>query len=363
MKNIFNHSKHTISQANKRTNFVILKNTAVISILKNLSKRTSLPANKRTSIFPQLSTINHKLLTFCFVLLFIIVMLIQSGCSLTADRYIERFLGYNSICWEDNDHILIYASIAQYWYNQDVIGGPSKEYDWVGGEIWRITASTGAKELLFRSKDGYHLDNARMYIVNGNVYISGGSTAKLREDFSGWDHIGAFIYPIVSTDERYIVGVETIDLKTIKQYDESNNTENVLYVNDELVTWLDYDYARNYLLINSNKFVDLNTGEERVVGEDGTIIDSIYRLNNPENGKIEEEYITFDTKIRYYDGDSLSTYSHQIRVKIGEYTDREINFGVHGVLSPDKSKYATLGTFTDTLGNMISEWNLPSTEL
>ncbi|MGE3062600.1 MAG: hypothetical protein AB7T10_03105 [bacterium] len=43
-------------------------------------------------------------------------MLIQSGCELTnGTKYIERSLGNNSICWEDNDRILIYASIAQYW--------------------------------------------------------------------------------------------------------------------------------------------------------------------------------------------------------------------------------------------------------
>jgi len=294
-------------------------------------------------------------------------MLIQSGCSLTADRYIERFLGYNSICWEDNDHILIYASIAQYWYNQDVIGGPSKEYDWVGGEIWRITASTGAKELLFRSKDSKYnnLNAEEMRLVFRNsIYVGNGTnTYRVKDDYSDWDSISGVSVQSIDETETSLVGVYELGGKSVVKYNLISNTEEVLYVNDYMITWLDYDYARNYLLINSNKFVDLNTGEERVVGEDGTIIDSIYRLNNPENGKIEEEYITFDTKIRYYDGDSLSTYSHQIRVKIGEYTDREINFGVHGVLSPDKSKYATLGTFTDTLGNMISEWNLPSTEL
>ncbi|MDD3804571.1 MAG: hypothetical protein PHW02_09360, partial [bacterium] len=193
-------------------------------------------------------------------------MLVQSGCGLTADRYIQRYLATNSICWEDNDHILIYANIAQYWYNQDLIGGESKEYDWTGGEIWRITASTGAKELLFRSKSNeYALNNADMSSVNGNTYISGsGHTYKFSKNYDGWDVLGNFTFPIVSPDERYIVGAGD---EKVKKYDIVNGTEEELYNSGFIETWLDYDYERNYLLINSNKFVDLNTGEETIIAE------------------------------------------------------------------------------------------------
>ncbi|MGE3063639.1 MAG: LVIVD repeat-containing protein, partial [bacterium] len=48
MKNIFNHNKHTSTQAKKCTNFVILKSAVVTSILKKLSKHTSQPAYQRT---------------------------------------------------------------------------------------------------------------------------------------------------------------------------------------------------------------------------------------------------------------------------------------------------------------------------
>jgi hypothetical protein len=298
-------------------------------------------------------------------LLLIFVMLIQSGCSLTADRYIERYLGNNSICWEDNDHILIYASIAQYWYNQDVIGGPSKEYDWVGGEIWRITASTGAKELLFRSKDGYAIDNARMYIANAHVYISGGSTAKVREDFSGWDNIGDFIYPIVSSDEIYIVGVETSDLKTIKQYDESGSTVKVLYVNDELITWLDYDYERNYLLINSNKFVDLNTGEEVIVVNESTRIGKYLVASLYSVPMVNACILNDDILMDIYLVDTISNESNykKIRVSFEDTTDKEVLENLNGVRSPNGYYYATSGGFVDSLGNRISTFEFPEDEL
>lgn len=300
-----------------------------------------------------------QLLTF--VLIFTSVMFFQSGCSLFGYFKIERYIGTNSICWEDNDHILIYASIAQY-HDFLTVGGSDRMYDWVGGEIWRITASTGAKELLFRSKDGYHIDNARMYIVNGNVYISGGSTAKVREDFSGWDNIGDFIYPIVSSDEIYIVGVETSDLKTIKQYDESGSTVKVLYVNDELITWLDYDFERNYLLINSNKFVDLNTGEEVVVVPNGEIIDGYYVVGNAAYGKIWDEFITTEVWV----SDTLD-YTYIIKVEINNPTNKSILTNIQGVSNPSKDRYAYYShsriIVTDTLGNEISETAFSDTEL
>jgi len=143
-------------------------------------------------------------------LLFISVMLIQSGCSLFGYYKIGRFLGNNSICWEDNDHILIYASIAEY-HMVTSIGGESKQYDWSGGEIWRITASTGAKELLFRSKESTYYDHGwpedmRITKVNGNVYVCNQlKTYKVREDYSDWDSIGYFTLPIISEDENTFV--------------------------------------------------------------------------------------------------------------------------------------------------------------
>ena len=342
MKNIFNHNQHT-------------------SLLK--SSLRALRGNLFTSIHSLYLAQGIRLTAYgVFALLFVFVLFIQSGCELTnGTKYIERALGTNSICWEDNDHILIYASIAQYWYNQDVIGGPSKEYDWVGGEIWRITASTGAKELLFRSKDGYAIDNARMYIANAHVYISGGSTAKVREDFSGWDNIGDFIYPIVSSDEIYIVGVETSDLKTIKQYDESGSTVKVLYVNDELITWLDYDYERNYLLINSNKFVDLNTGEEVIVVKYLDRIENYIVMKDPYRGKIEGDYITADLYLE----DTISNEAefYKVVIYLNDLNDKKLLHNISGYRSPSGNYFATPGAILDTLGNIINTFEFSEDEL
>ena len=82
MKNIFNHNKHTSTQANQRTKTsVILKHTAIISILKNLSEQINISKSSLRakcgnlyasvhsfqssfSIFDfKLSTINYKLST------------------------------------------------------------------------------------------------------------------------------------------------------------------------------------------------------------------------------------------------------------------------------------------------------------
>ncbi|MGE3063334.1 MAG: hypothetical protein AB7T10_06835 [bacterium] len=295
----------------------------------------------------------------------LVLLILTNSCTIIGPFYFERYLGHNSICWEDNDHILIYASIGEYYYTSEPIGGMHKNYDWGGGEIWRITASTGAKELLFRSKDGYSIDNARIYIANEHVYISGASTAKIREDFSGWDKVGDFIYPIVSPDERYIIGVETSDLKTIKQYDESDSTENVLYVNDELVTWLDYDYAHNYLLINSNKFVDLNTGEETLVVEYGDRIEQYIVTGDAINGEIMDNYIAMDMALR----DTITDvrYVGKLKVNIEDNTIKELNEKAYGFISPDGIKYASgyphSVLITDTLGEWINNIEFEGDEL
>ena len=80
-----------------------------------------------------------------------IILLFLSSCSLLIDGY-TRNVGYNSICWEDNDHILIYANIEAY-DDYTTIGGGARKYIWVGGEIWRINVNTGEKELLMRKKE------------------------------------------------------------------------------------------------------------------------------------------------------------------------------------------------------------------
>ncbi len=351
MRNIFNHNQHT-------------------SLLKSSSRAKR--GNLFTSIHSLYLAQGIRLTAYgVFVLLFIFVMLIQSGCSLTADRYIERYLGNNSICWEDNDHILIYASIAQYWYNQDVIGGPSKEYDWVGGEIWRITASTGVKELLFRGKESTYYDhgwpeNMRMDISNGHIYVSNDLiTYKVREDFSDWDSLGYFTLPNVSSDEKYLVGIDEDGDVKVKKYNLDNNTSEELYVNDELITWLDYDYERNYLLINSNKFVDLNTGEEVIVVNESTRIGKYLVASLYSVPMVNACILNDDILMDIYLVDTISNESNykKIRVSFEDTTDKEVLENLNGVRSPNGYYYATSGGFVDSLGNRISTFEFPEDEL
>ena len=85
-----------------------------------------------------------------YVILVTSIMILVSSCSLLIDGYLRRFAN-NSICWEDNDHILVYTIIAAY-DDYITIGGDARSYIWSGGEIWRIDVNTGEKELVLRKK-------------------------------------------------------------------------------------------------------------------------------------------------------------------------------------------------------------------
>ncbi len=300
-----------------------------------------------------------QLLTF--VLILTLVMFFQIGCSLFGYFKIERYLGTNSICWEDNDHILIYASIAQY-HDIVTVGGSDRMYDWVGGEIWRITASTGAKELLFRSKDShyvYSIEGVHMDAVNGHIYINDEfNIYKIVEPYDEWEQIiDSVVYPVVSDDEKYIVAMRHGG-DAIK-YDITNKTMEVLLTDAGPVS--DYDFERNYLLINSNKFVDLNTGEEVVVIKYLDRIENYIVMKDPYRGKIEGDYITADLYLE----DSITNENefYKVVINLNDLSEKKLLHNISGYRSPLRNYYATPGAILDTLGNIINTFEFSEDEL
>ncbi len=315
---------------------------------------------------------NRKRTIITFILAILILMMI-SGCSIMYvwmyDDWVERAVGSNSICWEDNDNVIVYCSLT-WCYNEAIgVSETTKIYE-TGGELWRINANTGATELLLRKKGGKYWEinpeKIRIDIMNKHIYISNSlNTYKVKDDYNGWDNIGYFTIPIVSENEKYIVAQDEVDGKTVKKYDILNNTDEILFTNDELIEWLDYDYSRNYLLVNNRKFVNLNTGEKTILVDNNTkigkyIISSFYVMPS-QYGNISNEHITMDVYLR----DTLTDEKkyHKIRISIIDTTNKQVLENIQGVNNPDKTKYATLGLFTDTLGNAISTWSLPNDEL
>ncbi len=306
--------------------------------------------------------------TIIILVLTILMLIIMSGCTIIKvwmyDDWVERAVGSNSICWEDNDNVIVYCSLT-WCYNEAIgVSETTKIYE-IGGELWRINANTGATELLLRKKGGkYHTpnpDRIRIEIANKHIYISDEvNTYKVKDDYNGWDSIGYFIIPNVSKDERYIVARDQVDgtRKTVKKYDMINNTNEILFTNDEFFEWLDYDYSRNYLLVNNNKFIDLNTGEEKALIHSGDTILSRYYMSASYvyRGNIGDDYITVDVVTRDIEIDS--SVSGKVFINSVNFNEEQFVRGLKGFSNPSRTKYAS-GDYhsvliTDTLGNLIN---------
>ncbi len=270
----------------------------------------------------------------------IVILIIMNSCSLLIDGY-EREVGYNSICWEDNDHILVYANIGAYDYR---FTGTSnqKEYVWVGGEIWRIDVNTGEKELLMRKKESEYSQQieAINIIKTNDIYFVSGTfnTYQLREDFNGWDSIGNYAYPIFSDDGNIAI-VAYIpdnyeDVYQIWRYNLVNNTYENIYIPNEPIKSLDYDYDRNLLLINNIKLVDLNTGEETILVEWGDTIDGkmIYS-DGGIHGDIFRDTITIDVRTQ-------NDVWNKVYINPIDYEQKTMKDGFMGILSPNGLKGA-----------------------
>ncbi len=299
------------------------------------------------------------------ILIILITIIIITGCSLFG-VHTGRAIGYKSICWEDNDHIIVYCNISQYRDVMDM-GGGDIAYNWGGGELWRINANTGEKELLMSKKEWDYAENVdvvNIKKVNNDYYLSSSfSTYKVREDFNGWDSIGNYVHPIFSDNGNTVVAayISNEYEDQIRRYDLISNTYENIYVPSSLVKDLDYDYSRNYLLVNNRKFVNINTGEETIVVDNNTkigkyTIGSLYGTP-PKYGNIGSEYITMDI----YLNDTLTSEDeyHKIRISIIDTIDKQVLENIQGVLSPDGSKYISASYDSiwviDTMGNSLNK--------
>lgn len=266
------------------------------------------------------------------ILIITIIILLLSSCSLLIDGY-TRNVGYNSICWEDNDHILVYASITAY-DDYTTIGGEARDYIWFGGEIWRIDVNTGDKELLMRKKElAYDQEISHVRIVknNDNYYLSGThNTYKIKEDFSGWDEFGDYKYPVFSSNGQYVVAVTRI--YDIERYNLESGEEELLFQSEEYVKSLDYDFDRNLLLLDNIRLINLNTGMDSLLIKDRDTIDG-YLFSHPESyaryGRILNDSIQFDVN------------DNKIYVNINNLENRNVHHGLKGIPNSDKTLYAS----------------------
>ncbi len=269
----------------------------------------------------------------------IMILIIMNSCSLLIDGY-ERNVGYNSICWEDNDHILVYAKIGAYDYK---FTGTSnqKENVWVGGEIWRIDVYTGEKELLMRKKESeYALGDIEIVNIRKSInsyYINNWfTTYKIHEDFNGWDSIGDYIFTNYSNDGNTTIALFSSNEyeDQIRRYNLTNNTYENIYTPNDLVKNLDYDYSRNLLLINNIKLVDLNTDAETILVEWGDIINGrmIYS-DGGIHGDIFRDTITIDVRTQ-------NDIWNKVYIDPNNYEQKTMKDGFMGILSPNGLKGA-----------------------
>lgn len=274
-------------------------------------------------------------MTRIILILPLLLIISISSCSLFPTGR-ERRVGSNSICWDDNDHILIYANITAY-YDEYNIGGVSKEYVWGGGEIWKINVSTGEKELLMRKKGAEYYQEpwlVRITKSNKNYYLSGNlHTYKIKEDFSGWDEFGDYIYPVFSSNSSDVVGVTIND--EVRKYYLLTGEEELLYCSDEIITNMDYDFDRNLLLLNNIRLINLNTGTDTVLLYHGEEI-SGYKIYDPYAAR----YGNFSGDNIIIDVYSTNTVYSKVYIDTDSISNRTLRYGLRGVPNSDGTRFA-----------------------
>ncbi|MFO8061562.1 MAG: hypothetical protein R6U31_01400, partial [bacterium] len=219
------------------------------------------------------------------ILLTLIIIVFLSSCTLLIDEY-NRLVGYNSICWEDNDHILVYAKIVAY-DNYATVGGDMKNFIWGGGEIWRIDVNTGEKELVLRKKGPEYTityEYAVITLQDTLRFISDwDSTFVMSENYDNWQAAGAYSHPQISEDGKEIVFLKEsneIEDVYVKKMHLDTGVETLLWETTANIKAMDYDFDRNLLLLNNIRLVNLNTGLDTVLLEHGDEI-SGYKVSDP----------------------------------------------------------------------------------
>ena len=273
-----------------------------------------------------------------FVILVTSIMILVSSCSLLIDGYLRRFAN-NSICWEDNDHILVYARISAY-DDYITIGGDARNYIWSGGEIWRIDVNTGEKELVLRKKGPEYTisyEKAVITLQDTFRFISDWDTTFLMdENYDNWQPYGAYTYPQISADGKEIVCLQkNYDVEEdayITKIQLDTGEEAYLWQTGGLIKTMDYDFDRNLLLLDNIRLVDLNTGMDSLLIKDRDTIDG-YLFSHPESyaryGRILNDSIQFDVN------------DNKIYVNINNLENRNVHHGLKGIPNSDKTLYAS----------------------
>ncbi len=179
--------------------------------------------------------------TSIMLIVLVILIIIQSSCSLFPST-IERHLFFDSICWEDDNHILMYSMVRK-WVNTSAIswGSETGRWDWSKGEIWRINVFTGEKELLLRREgDKYTglstvvkidvLGDRKLISLDGNAYIMEGESTD-------WQEIEG-IYEAEWINDNEIIGI-TED-NSIIQYDLLTEEKSIKYEIDIIPRYFNY---------------------------------------------------------------------------------------------------------------------------
>ena len=188
------------------------------------------------------------------ILIILGVIVLLSSCSMFPSE-VTRVLFFDSICWEDDSHILMYTVVKK-WVNTTILSitGESGHWDWAQGEIWRINVFTGEKELLLREEGDYYtrqsntvkidiLGDKKLISLDGNAYIMEGKSAD-------WQEIPG-IYEAEWVNENEIVGISE-EAQALVKYDlqtETVTNEYYTVVTGAKRNYLSYDPISNDCMI------------------------------------------------------------------------------------------------------------------
>ena len=217
------------------------------------------------------------------ILIILGIIILLSSCSLFPSE-VERHLFFDSICWEDDSHILMYTMVRK-WVNTSWMswGSETGYWDWSQGEIWRINVFTGEKELLLRREGDYYtglstpikidvLGDRKLISLDGNAYIMEGESAD-------WQEIPG-IYEAEWVNDNEIIGISEEAQALVKYNLQSETITNEYFtvVTEDKRNYLSYDPISNDCMITTNFsslviFENMNFQEKLVIKED-TFIDA-----------------------------------------------------------------------------------------
>ncbi len=317
---------------------------------------------------------NRRILITLIVLIMLII--IQSSCSLFPST-IERHLFFDSICWEDDNHILMYSMVRK-WVNTSAIswGSETGRWDWSKGEIWRINVFTGEKELLLRREgDKYTglstvvkidvLGDRKLISLDGNAYIMEGESTD-------WQEIEG-IYEAEWINDNEIIGIDEENKNNIILYNIKDNIFNLLLnvnINTEYITHLAYNKINNKILISNDlsliilselsEYARLNHFDTLIIND--SIIGTInyykcYFTNDNTIVVMTDIYKDYETHNYLLEFDSILNVSNKYYYNENDICPRKDMQIFANMIYIDIYKNSDKIIFTDKLGNILSTVN------